>query len=98
MKQGYVYIVSNKNRNVLYIGVTSNLEQRLYLHANKLVEGFSEKYNCCDLLWWECSESIVSAIAREKQLKRWSRVKKDGLIKRMNPQLEDLSLELFGRG
>lgn len=96
MKQGYVYILSNVKRNVLYIGVTSNLTRRLFQHRNKSVDGFSRKYNCVDLLWWEQSESIVSAIAREKQLKKWSRKKKDALIARMNPELEDLSEGLLG--
>lgn len=94
-KQGFVYILSNKNRNVLYIGVTSNLEHRLYQHKKKLVDGFSKKYNCVDLLWFEQSESIESAIAREKQLKGWVRRKKDKLVAEMNPDLIDLSLELF---
>lgn len=96
MKQGYVYIISNKNRSVLYIGVTSNLEQRLYQHKNKLLDGFSKKYRCMDLLWWQQSDSIESAIAREKQLKGWTRKKKESLIKSMNPELNDLALELFG--
>lgn len=95
IKQGFVYILSNKNRNVLYIGVTSNLELRLYQHKKKLVDGFSKKYNCADLLWFEQSESIESAIAREKQLKGWVRRKKDKLVAEMNPDLIDLSLELF---
>jgi putative endonuclease len=97
MKQGYVYIVSNKNRTVLYIGVTSNLEQRVYQHKNKLLDGFSKKYNCVDLLWWQQSDSIGSAIAREKQLKGWTRRKKESLIKLMNPEFKDLGLGLFGR-
>ena len=95
MKQGYVYIISNINRTVLYIGVTSNLEQRMYQHKNKLCGGFSKKYCCVDLLWWQQSDSIESAIAREKQLKGWSRAKKELLIKAMNPELNDLSFGLF---
>ena len=95
MKQGYVYIISNIKRNVLYIGVTSNLEQRMYQHRSKIVDGFSKKYNCVYLLWWEQSDSIVSAIEREKQLKGWTRAKKDILIKRQNPELKDLADELF---
>ncbi|MFT7528381.1 MAG: putative endonuclease [Arenicella sp.] len=95
MKQGYVYIISNIKRNVIYIGVTSNLAQRLYQHRSKTVEGFSKKYNCVYLLWWEQPDSIVSAIEREKQLKGWTRAKKDILIKRQNPELKDLANELF---
>jgi putative endonuclease len=94
VKHGFVYILSNRHRTVLYIGVTSNLERRLYQHKNKLVGGFSNKYNCSDLLWWEYSESITSAISREKQLKKWSRLKKDVLIRRDNPKLLDLSVGL----
>ena len=96
MKHGYVYMLSNKHRTVLYIGVSSNLEQRLYQHRNKMVDGFSNKYNCTDLIWWQQSESIASAIAREKQLKGWTRKKKEALIRRMNPELKDLAPELFG--
>jgi putative endonuclease len=95
MKQGYVYIISNINRTVLYVGVTSNLEQRIYQHKNKLCDGFSKKYRCTDLLWWQPSDSIESAIAREKQLKGWTRAKKESLIKTMNPELNDLSFGLF---
>jgi putative endonuclease len=89
-------MLSNKSRSVLYIGVTSNLETRLYQHKHKLLDGFSKKYNCVDLLWWQYSDSIESAIAREKQLKGWSRRKKDALIKTTNPGLLDLTTELFG--
>lgn len=95
MKQGYVYILSNIKRSVLYIGVTSNLEQRLYQHRSKVVDGFSKKYNCVDLVWWEQSESLMSAIEREKQLKKWSRKKKETLIMRLNPEFKDLSKNLF---
>ncbi|MFT6408076.1 MAG: putative endonuclease [Arenicella sp.] len=96
MKQGYVYILSNKNRTVLYIGVTSNLEQRVYQHKNKLYDGFTKKYNCVDLLWWQQSDSIVSAIVREKELKGWTRSKKELLIRDVNPEFDDLAVGLFG--
>ena len=95
-KQGYVYIVSNYSRTVLYTGVTSNLERRIHQHKNKSVEGFSKKYNCTDLIWWEQGESIVAAIEREKKIKSWSRQKKDQLIAKLNPDLKDLSVALFG--
>ena len=87
----YVYIISNNFRNVLYIGVTRNLERRLYEHKNKLLEGFSKKYNLNVLLFYETTEYALDAIAREKQLKKWNREKKFDLIKSLNPELRDLS-------
>ena len=87
----YVYIISNNFRNVLYIGVTRNLERRLYEHKNKLIDGFSKKYNLNVLLFYETTEYALDAIAREKQLKKWNRDKKFDLIKSVNPELRDLS-------
>lgn len=87
----YVYIISNNFRNVLYIGVTRNLKRRLYEHKNKLIDGFSKKYNLNVLLFYETTEYALDAIAREKQLKKWNRDKKFALIKSVNPKLRDLS-------
>ena len=87
----YVYIISNNFRNVLYIGVTRNIERRLYEHKNKLIDGFSKKYNLNVLLFYETTEYPLDAIAREKQLKKWNREKKFNLIKSINPELKDLS-------
>lgn len=87
----YVYIISNNFRNVLYIGVTRNIERRLYEHKNKLIDGFSKKYNLNVLLFYETTEYALDAIAREKQLKKWNRDKKFALIKSVNPKLRDLS-------
>lgn len=87
----YVYIISNNFRNVLYIGVTRNIERRLYEHKNKLIDGFSKKYNLNVLLFYEITEYALDAIAREKQLKKWNRDKKFALIKSVNPKLRDLS-------
>ena len=87
----YVYIISNNFRNVLYIGVTRNIERRLYEHKNKLIDGFSKKYNLNVLLFYETTEYPLDAIAREKQLKKWNREKKVNLIKSINPELKDLS-------
>ncbi len=92
-KQYFVYILSNYKRTVLYIGVTNDLERRIYEHKNKLVEGFTKKYNCMDLLYFEETSSADSAIEREKELKGWKRMKKENLIKQNNPQLKDLSLD-----
>ena len=90
MKTYYVYIISNQNNSVLYIGVTNNLIRRVYEHKNKLIEGFTKRYNLNKLVYFEWVENIDAAISREKQLKGWRRSKKDALIKQMNPQLNDL--------
>jgi putative endonuclease len=87
-----VYIVSNKARTVLYIGVTSNLERRMYEHSTGFFKNsFTAKYNCRYLIYHEDCSSAVDAIAREKQLKKWSRKKKLDLIQTLNPKLRDLS-------
>lgn len=75
---------------VLYIGVTNNLERRVYEHKNKLIEGFSKKYDLTNLLYFEAFNIIEDAIAREKQLKQWNRQWKIDLIKSNNPQFRDL--------
>ncbi len=95
-KQGFVYITSNSTRTVLYVGVTSNLERRLYQHKHKMVPGFTAKYNCTDLIWWECADSMMAAIQREKQIKGWKRSRKDALVAELNPLKKDLSKSLFG--
>jgi len=89
-KGGYVYIVSNVKRNVLYIGVTSNLYARIFEHKNGLGSTFTIKYNCTDLLYYKFYKTIQEAINREKQLKKWKRAWKDDLIKSFNPGLIDL--------
>jgi len=90
-KQYYVYIISNHSNNVLYIGVTNDLARRIYEHKNKLIKGFSSKYNLAKLVYYEITESIESAIAREKQLKNWHRDWKINLINQFNPEWKDLS-------
>ena len=87
----FVYILSNWNDSVLYIGVTNNLERRLYEHRNGLVDGFTKKYNVHKLVYFEHTSDVYSAISREKQLKKWSRAKKNFLVASMNPQWKDLS-------
>lgn len=91
MKNYYVYMISNKRNNVLYIGVTNNLERRTYEHKNKLIDGFSKKYNCNKLVWFEHTEDIRSAILKEKQMKKWKREIKDREINKINPEWRDLS-------
>jgi len=94
MKEYYVYILSNKS-GTLYTGVTNNLEQRVYQHRTKMVEGFTKKYNINMLLYFESTNDITIAIAREKQIKGMLRSKKLELIKTLNPELKDLSEEWF---
>lgn len=94
-KGGCVYILSNKARTVLYVGVTNNIHRRMYEHKNELNEGFTSRYRCYYLLYYEGFWSIDEAIGREKQLKRWHREWKWNLIKVQNPTLMDLSAEWF---
>ena len=89
----FVYILTNKTNKVLYTGVTNNLERRLYEHKNHLVDGFSSKYKTTKLVYYEVSESVESAIAREKQIKSYRRDKKIALINELNSERKDLSLE-----
>ena len=89
-KGGFIYIISNKHRNVLYIGVTSDLYNRITQHKAGEGSVFTKKYQCTDLLYYEFFESILAAIEREKVLKRWKRSWKDELIKTINPELKDL--------
>ena len=89
-KGGYIYIVSNKSRTVLYIGVTSNLYARVYDHKNGVGSTFTTKYKCTDLLYYEFFPTIDKAIIREKQLKKWKRAYKDKLIHSFNPDHTDL--------
>ena len=89
----FVYILSNWDDSVLYIGVTGNLTRRLYEHRNKLADGFTKQYNVHKLVYYEHTNDVYSAISREKQLKNWSRSKKISLIERMNPEWRDLSAD-----
>jgi putative endonuclease len=91
MKDYYVYILSNASKT-LYIGVANNLERRIYEHKNKLIDGFTKKYNITKLVHFEAITDIGAAIYRAKQLKGWLRSKKIKLIERNNPKWQDLSL------
>jgi putative endonuclease len=93
-KQPCVYILASGVNGTLYVGVTSNLFARIYQHRNKLVAGFTKRYNVTSLVWFEVHEQMESAILREKQIKRWSRIAKLRLIERFNPNWEDLWLNL----
>ncbi|MDX9922670.1 MAG: GIY-YIG nuclease family protein [Syntrophales bacterium] len=88
---GYVYILTNWNNQVMYTGVTSNLERRVYEHRNNLVKGFTAKYNIYKLVYFEETDDMIAAITREKEIKKWRREKKNRLVERMNPGWEDLS-------
>ena len=90
VKQYYVYIMTNKSKTV-YTGVTDNLERRVYEHKNKLIPGFTRKYNITKLVYYEVTNDVRAAIEREKQIKGWLRRKKVALIESVNPQWEDLS-------
>jgi len=92
-----VYILTNKSNKVLYIGVTNDLERRMYEHKNKMLNGFTKRYNLTKLVYFEVTSDVRSAIEREKQLKNWHRDWKINLISQFNPDWEDLSTKMKGR-
>ncbi len=89
-KQFYVYILASRPNGAVYIGVTSNLLQRIYQHREGLIEGHSKKYGIKQLVFYEVHENAESAILREKRLKKWSRAMKNDLITQQNPLWQDL--------
>jgi len=91
----YLYIISNKKEGVLYVGVTNNLERRMFEHKSKLINGFSSKYNLTKLVYFEEFQFIEMAIKREKNIKKWKRDWKIKLIIDENPNWEDLSKDWF---
>lgn len=95
MKQGYVYILSNSHRTVLYVGVTSDIGTRIEEHKEKTSKtSFTARYNATDLIYYEEYESIEDAIKREKDIKNWKRAWKFDLIRKGNPDLRNLEHEL----
>ena len=90
----YVYILTNKSNNVLYTGVTNDLVRRIYEHKNKLIKGFTSKYNANKLVYYEPIGEIVIAIEREKEIKGWKRERKIELIRNKNPKWKDLYDEI----
>ncbi len=90
MKQPTVYILASKRNGTLYIGVTSDLVKRIWEHKNQLVEGFTKKYHVQQLVYFEQHQDMLSAITREKQLKKWNRAWKIALIEEGNPDWRDL--------
>ena len=93
MNHYYVYILTNWENKVMYIGVTNDMERRLYEHKNKLADSFTKRYNVNKLVYVEETGDINAAIAREKQLKGWRRERKNKLVESMNPDWKDLSEE-----
>ena len=89
-RQYYIYILSNQNNSVLYVGITNDLVRRIYEHKNKLCQGFTKKYNIDKLVYYEICIDPISAITREKQIKGGSRKKKELLIESMNVEWVDL--------
>ena len=95
MRAYYVYIMANKTKR-LYTGVTNNLLRRVYEHKRGLVPGFTKRYSLTRLVYFESTENVRAALAREKKIKGWLRAKKIALIESVNPQWNDLSADWFG--
>ncbi|HDZ55246.1 MAG TPA: GIY-YIG nuclease family protein [Pseudomonas xinjiangensis] len=96
MKQPAVYLLASKRSGTLYVGVTSNLVQRVWQHREGEVEGFTYRYGVKTLVWYELHDSMAGAIAREKALKRWNRDWKLRMIEEANPQWRDLWFDIVG--
>jgi len=88
----YLYVLTNWNNRVIYIGVTNDLERRVFEHKNKLVKGFTEKYNVNKLVYFEETGDVNAALTREKEIKKWRREKKDALVTNSNPQWTELKI------
>ncbi|MFH1824885.1 MAG: GIY-YIG nuclease family protein [Candidatus Firestonebacteria bacterium] len=95
-KHYYVYILASKRNGTLYIGVTNDLSRRVYEHKNNFIEGFTKRYKVHNLVHFEETDSIESAILREKQLKKWNRQWKKDLIEKSNPYWSDLYQDIIG--
>ena len=93
--QYHIYMLSNKLNGVLYIGVTNNLIRRVWEHKNHLVKGFTQQYKLDKLVWYEETSDVLTAIAREKQLKNWKRQWKIDLIEKQNPKWQDLYSDII---
>ena len=93
----YVYILTNKNKNVVYTGVTNDLIRRVYEHKNHLdKDSFTAKYKVTELVYFEATGDVRAALEREKQIKSWKRARKDMLVESMNPEWKDLYPALLG--
>ncbi len=91
----YIYLLTTNNNKVMYVGMTNNLERRVYEHKMKLVPGFTAKYNVSKLVYFEETQDVHAAIAREKEIKKWRREKKNSLVAAVNPHWQDLSASWF---
>ena len=89
----YVYLLTNWNNKVIYIGVTNNLMRRIYEHKNKMLKGFTQKYNVNKLVYYEETNDVIAALSREKEIKKWRREKKNQLVNQINPAWKDLAME-----
>lgn len=87
----YVYILTNKTDSVMYVGVTNDLERRIYEHKSRLIDGFTKRYHVDKLVYFEEYSDANNAISREKQIKGYSRSKKNELVKKQNPDFKDFS-------
>jgi putative endonuclease len=87
----YVYLLTNWNNKVMYVGMTNDLKRRMYEHKAKTLKGFTEKYNLNKLVYFESTSDVRAAIAREKEIKKWRREKKNALVAGANPEWKDLS-------
>lgn len=96
MQSYFVYILASKKNGTLYIGVTSDLIKRVWLHKSKVTKGFTEEYGVDKLVYFEDTVDVLSAITREKQLKKWNRAWKIRLIEEQNPNWEDLYNTITG--
>ncbi len=94
-KQYAIYILTSRENTVVYVGVTGKLLQRIWEHKEKLVYGFTKRYNVTKFVYYEVAENPIAAIAREKEIKGWRREKKNRLINSMNPEWRDLYDDLF---
>jgi putative endonuclease len=87
----YIYLLTNWNDKVMYVGITKDLMRRLYEHKNKKITGFTSKYHVHKLVYFEETEDVLTALAREKEIKKWRRQKKNDLVEKKNPEWKDLS-------
>lgn len=95
-RQYYVYMMASDNRRALYIGVTNNLIRRVQEHKEGLIKGFTKRYHCVNLVYYDVTGDISGAIEAEKRFKKWRRAKKNSLISSVNPMWEDLSKFILG--
>ena len=96
MKKSYVYILSNPRKTVLYTGVTQHLGREIEAHKNQIAEGFTRQYNCRELVYYEITDSMDTAISRRREIDSECRLEKEALIEGFNPEWKDLSEPLLG--